>query len=120
MKLKNTSYAVLAAPTILFIASLGLLCFEYERKLDSYRTIQLQSTGTIHKLKKEVDGLNYMLSMLGGSRCAMKLRGLEMHIDQLNHDLTESYTDVAYCDDLDETLMNMRMTIIELESELGR
>lgn len=120
MKLQNSTYALLVAPILLFVAALGVLCFEYERRLDFHRSEALNSKEMASKLEKEIIDLNYMLNILGGSECTMKLQGLNMQIDQLNLDLTEAYTDVAYCDGLDKTLTSLRMTIIELENELGR
>jgi len=61
-----------------------------------------------------------MLDMLGGNACTMRLRGLKLQIENLSSDLEEAYTDVAYCDNMDESMMGLRMEILELESELGR
>jgi len=120
MKKQTSSYALLIAPLMLFILALAVLCFEYECRLSVHMATQLQLIDTTSRLKKEVRELNYMLDMLGGAACAMRLKGLRLQIENLSLDLEEAYTNVAYCDDMDESVMGLRMEVLELESELGR
>lgn len=119
MKKQTLSYAIHTVPLILFISALAILCFDYERRLRAQTASRLQSVETVNKLKREVGELNYVLKMLGGSKCSMRVKGLKLQVERLNLNLEEAYTDVAYCDDMDETMMGLRMEILELESEIN-
>jgi hypothetical protein len=114
-----SNYTLLMAPSALFILVSATLCFKYESRIQVQMTTHTQVLDKVNTLKKKVNDLNYMLSMLGGSACAMKLKGLKLQIESLNLDLENAYTNVAYCDDMDNTMMGLKMTIIELESELS-
>ena len=118
-KKQTSSYALRIVPLILFILALAILCFEYERRLSFQTASHLNSVETITELKREINDLNYVLKMLGGSECAMRLKGVKSQVDSLTSNLEDAYTDVAYCDDMDEKMMGLHMEILELENELG-
>lgn len=119
MNTKKTKYAALKAPTILFILAISILSFKYERELERQRTTHDHLFKITNQLRKSNKELNYVLKMLGGSECAMRLKGVKSQIESLTLSLEEAYTDVAYCDDMDEKMMSLHMEILELENELG-